>query len=148
MFYIPLLILQRLTICSFHQISRSPMANPSEPIMSASAKNLLSKVRSIVPPMLEKFHKGKYRSFSIFLRIFDLSLCHTLIFPFFLSRRGLFKTGHWASCYHIEELGHSFIHTRRQVDWLIPLYMLEYVLNMLLDTGQLGRVAVIGGSAE
>ena len=31
---------------------------PDMPILSQSAKDLLGKVRMLVPPMLEKFHKG------------------------------------------------------------------------------------------
>ena len=31
---------------------------PDTPNMSATTKELLKKVRMIVPPMLEKFHKG------------------------------------------------------------------------------------------
>jgi hypothetical protein len=30
-----------------------------QPIMSASSKAMLAKVRKLVPPMLEKFHKGQ-----------------------------------------------------------------------------------------
>lgn len=33
--------------------------NSSTPEMSSATKELLVKVRQIVPPMLEKFHKGK-----------------------------------------------------------------------------------------
>jgi len=32
---------------------------PEQPTMSPGTKELLKKVRMIVPPMLEKFHKGK-----------------------------------------------------------------------------------------
>lgn len=35
---------------------------PDSPNMSATTKELLKKVRMIVPPMLEKFHKGTYLS--------------------------------------------------------------------------------------
>ena len=31
-----------------------------QPSMSASSKAMLAKVRKLVPPMLEKFHKGEY----------------------------------------------------------------------------------------
>jgi ATP-dependent NAD(P)H-hydrate dehydratase len=31
-----------------------------QPSMSASSKAMLAKVRKLVPPMLEKFHKGRY----------------------------------------------------------------------------------------
>lgn len=34
---------------------------PDSPNMSATTKELLKKVRMIVPPMLEKFHKGTSR---------------------------------------------------------------------------------------
>ena len=36
---------------------------PDSPKMSATTKELLKKVRMIVPPMLEKFHKGTFRVF-------------------------------------------------------------------------------------
>lgn len=48
---------------SQHQLARIRLAFVSimsdMPILSQSAKELLTKVRMIVPPMLEKFHKGK-----------------------------------------------------------------------------------------
>lgn len=37
----------------------SPASNPSEIEMSAATKAMLGKVRKLVPPMLEKFHKGQ-----------------------------------------------------------------------------------------
>jgi hypothetical protein len=37
-------------------------SNPnSEQNMSAATKKLISRAKLLVPPMLEKFHKGKYR---------------------------------------------------------------------------------------
>lgn len=46
----------------FHTISiaqyNRPKVMPEKPEMSLATKELLKKVRMIVPPMLEKFHKG------------------------------------------------------------------------------------------
>lgn len=36
-----------------------------KPMISKATKDVLSKVRKIVPPMLEKFHKGIFTSYSL-----------------------------------------------------------------------------------
>jgi hypothetical protein len=66
---------------------QSAQLTSQQPAMSASSKAMLAKARKLVPPMLEKFHKGEH---------------------------GL-ATVWWA---------------------------------LLIATGQLGRVAVVGGSKE
>jgi len=38
---------------------QSTQLTSQKPVMSASAKSMLDKVRKLVPPMLEKFHKGQ-----------------------------------------------------------------------------------------
>ena len=44
---------------------------PDSPNMSATTKELLKKVRMIVPPMLEKFHKGTFAVLLTIAFIFD-----------------------------------------------------------------------------
>ena len=38
---------------------QSTQLTSQQPIMSASSRAMLVKVRKLVPPMLEKFHKGQ-----------------------------------------------------------------------------------------
>ena len=44
---------------------------PDSPNMSATTKELLKKVRMIVPPMLDKFHKGTFGALVTVAIIFD-----------------------------------------------------------------------------
>ena len=38
---------------------QSTQLTSQQPIMSASSRAMMAKVRKLVPPMLEKFHKGR-----------------------------------------------------------------------------------------